>query len=160
FAPLVEKMSRAGIPVVAHIGARPQTAKRNGGYASVGRTLKEARALLADAAALEAAGASMLLVEATPAEVSAAIVERARGAVIGGGAGPACHGQIVVPQDLLGLSEWQPAFATPIAHMGEQVMAAARRWNVKVRSGDLGEHPYRMLEGEAGRLEDLAEETP
>jgi 3-methyl-2-oxobutanoate hydroxymethyltransferase len=160
FAPLIEKMARAGIPVVAHIGARPQLSKRRGGYASAGRTAAEARALLADAIALQAAGATMILIEATPAEVAQRIVERASVPVIGCGAGPACHGQIVVLQDLLGLSEWQPGFAQPVSHLGEPIMAAARRWTAMVRAGDLGEHPYTMSDGEAGKLEDDPEDPP
>ncbi len=152
FAPLIEKMARAGIPVVAHIGARPQQAKRRGGYASAGRTAVEAKGLLADAVALEAAGATMLLIEATPNEVSQRIVEQTSIPVIGCGAGAACHGQIVVLQDLLGLSEWQPSFAKPITCLGEPIMAAARRWIEKVRASDLGPHPYRMSEEERDKL--------
>jgi 3-methyl-2-oxobutanoate hydroxymethyltransferase len=148
FASLVTRMSRAGVPVVAHIGARPQRVKLSGGYASAGRTTAEARELVADAAALEEAGASMILVEAVPNEVSAAIVAKTNVPVIGCGGGPACHGQIVVLQDLLGLSEWQPAFAQPLAHLGESIAAAAARWVEKVAASDLGEHPYSMVEGE------------
>ncbi|MHC5001485.1 MAG: 3-methyl-2-oxobutanoate hydroxymethyltransferase, partial [Planctomycetota bacterium] len=128
FAPLVEKMVRAGIPVVAHVGARPQRVKLRGGYGSVGRTADEAQAVLADAAALTAAGACMLLIEAVPDEVARRIVDRCDVPVIGCGAGPACHGQIVVIQDLLGLSRWQPAFAQPIVSLGEQLKAAAGQW--------------------------------
>jgi 3-methyl-2-oxobutanoate hydroxymethyltransferase len=152
FVPLVEKMARAGIPVVAHIGARPQQSKRRGGYGSVGRTAAEARPLVADAVAMENAGASMLLIEAAPNEVSQRIVEKTTVPVIGCGAGPACHGQIVVLQDLLGLSEWQPGFAKPIAQLGEQIVAAAARWKRMVHASELGEHPYRMSEGELDKL--------
>ena len=152
YAPLVEKMARAGIPVVAHIGSRPQLAKRGGGYRSVGRTAAEARRLVADAAALEAAGAVMLLIEAAPNEVSQRIVEKATVPVIGCGAGTACHGQIVVLQDLLGLSDWQPSFAQPITQMGEAVIAAARQWIGMVGASELGEHPYSMAEGELDKL--------
>ena len=152
FAPLVEKMARAGIPVVAHIGSRPQLSKRRGGYGSVGRTAEEARSLVADAVALEAAGASMLLIEATPNEVSQRIVAKTTVPVIGCGAGPACHGQIVVLQDLLGLTDWQPSFAKPITQLGDEVVAAASRWVRMVYSSELGEHPYRMSEGELDKL--------
>jgi 3-methyl-2-oxobutanoate hydroxymethyltransferase len=152
FAGLVEKMARAGIPVVAHVGARPQQSKRQGGYGSVGRTAAEARALVADAVAMEEAGACMLLIEAAPNEVSQRIVEKTTVPVIGCGAGPACHGQIVVLQDLLGLTDWQPSFARPITRLGEQLIAAATRWCRMVRDSELGEHPYRMSEGELDKL--------
>jgi 3-methyl-2-oxobutanoate hydroxymethyltransferase len=153
YAPLVARMSRAGIPVVAHIASRPQLSKRRGGYGSVGKTAEEARALIADAVTLEEAGAAMLLIEAAPDEVARRIVKKTSVPVISCGAGPACHGQIVVLQDLLGLTDWQPAFARPITAMGEQLVAAAQQWVHKVRTGDLGEHPYHMAPGEAGRLD-------
>jgi 3-methyl-2-oxobutanoate hydroxymethyltransferase len=152
FAPLVEKMTRAGIPVVAHIGARPQLCKQRGGYGSVGRTAAEARSMVADAVALQEAGATMLLIEAAPNEVSQRIVEKTTVPVIGCGAGTACHGQIVVLQDLLGLSDWQPGFAQPITQLGEQLVAAAARWKRMVQASELGEHPYRMSEGELDKL--------
>jgi 3-methyl-2-oxobutanoate hydroxymethyltransferase len=152
FVGLVEKMARAGIPVVAHVGARPQQSKRQGGYGSVGRTAAEARSLVADAVAMENAGACMLLIEAVPNEVSQRVVAKTTVPVIGCGAGPSCHGQIVVLHDLLGLTDWQPGFARPIAQMGEQVIAAASRWNRMVRESELGEHPYRMSEGELDKL--------
>ncbi|NBX25169.1 MAG: 3-methyl-2-oxobutanoate hydroxymethyltransferase [Planctomycetes bacterium] len=151
WVPLVERLSRAGIPVVAHIGSRPQQAKMKGGNFAVGRTAEEAMALIHDAAALEAAGASMLLIEACPGEVSRVIVERATVPVIGCGAGPACHGQVVVLQDLMGLSDWQPAFARPEANLGESLRGAAAAWSSRVRSGG-AEDAYRMGEGETDRL--------
>jgi 3-methyl-2-oxobutanoate hydroxymethyltransferase len=154
WAPLVERMARAGIPVVAHIGSRPQQAKMQGGNFAVGKTAEQALALVHDAAALEAAGASMLLVEACPGEVSARIVERATVPVIGCGAGPACHGQVVVLQDLLGLSSWQPAFARPVAQVGQSIAAAATEWCARVREGRV-ESPYRMADAEGERLNAL-----
>lgn len=152
FAPLVQKMARAGIPVVAHIGSRPQQAKLRGGYASAGRTAAEARELIADAAALAEAGAVMLLIEACPAEVSERIVQNTALPVIGCGAGPACHGQVVVLHDLLGLTDWQPSFAKPLATSGHDLIAVAERWVDRVKRNDLGEHPYKMLENEAKKL--------
>lgn len=153
FAPLVEKMSRAGVPVIAHVGSRPQRAKLFGGYKSVGRTAAEARAIVADAVAMEQAGAVMLLLEAMPNEVAARVVEKTTLPVIGCGAGTACHGQIVVLQDLLGMTSWQPAFASPIAPIGRSIADAAREWIRRVGANELGEHPYRMREGEAERFE-------
>jgi 3-methyl-2-oxobutanoate hydroxymethyltransferase len=152
FAPLVEKMARAGIPVVGHVGARPQLSKQQGGYRSAGRTAKEARALLEDARALEQAGSAALLIEATPAEVAAKIVQETSVPVIGCGAGPACHGQIVVLQDLLGLTSWQPSFASPVMHLGEPLITAAQKWIDRVHERDLGDHPYKMSPEEAREL--------
>ena len=153
FAPLVAKMARAGIAVVGHIGSRPQQTKLRGGYLSTGRTAKEARGLLDDARALEDAGASMLLIEAVPAEVSERIVARAGVPVIGCGAGPACHGQVVVLQDILGLSDWQPAFAQPLANASSTLTEAAAAWVGRVQRNELGPHPYRMSAEELAALD-------
>ena len=144
-APLVEKMARAGIPVVAHIGSRPQQTKLSGGYRSAGRTPEEAMRLIADARALEASGAVMLLIEATPAEVAREIVAGSTIPVIGCGAGPACHGQVIVLHDLLGLTDWQPKFAQPVANFGQELVTAVKAWMEKVERNDLGEHPYTMV---------------
>ena len=153
FAVLIEKMARAGIPVIAHTGARPQQMKLRGGYGSAGRTAQEAHDMVADAVAMEQAGAVMLLVEACPNEVSQRIVEKTRIPLIGCGGGPACHGQIVVLQDLLGLTEWQPSFAQPTVGFGPPLIDAAQKWIEKVRTGNLGEHPYKMIDAERERFQ-------
>ena len=153
FTPLVSRMARAGIPVVAHIGCRPQHAKQQGGYRAAGRTATEARTLIDDARAMEDAGASMLLVEATPNEVSQRIVERTSIPVISCGAGAACHGQIVVLQDLLGLTEWQPPFAPPVAHAGADLIAAAQQWSDNVRTSTLAPLPYQMKPDDLAALD-------
>lgn len=152
FSPLIKKIARAGIPVVAHIGTRPQTVKMHGGYRSSGRKAEDAQRLVDDAIAMEEAGASMLLIEAVPNEVSQRIVEKTSIPLIGCGGGSACHGQIVVLQDLLGLSSWQPSFARPFAKLGEQLMDVANRWIEAVRASDLGPHPYTMKEIELDKF--------
>ncbi len=146
FTGLVSQMDRAGIPVCAHVGSRPQRAKHEGGYRAAGRTAAAAAKIVEDAIRLEDAGACMLLIEATPAEVAEQIVQRTSVPVIGCGAGPACHGQIVVTQDILGLTDWQPAFAKPVADVASAIQAGALRWKSKVAATDLGEHPYRMID--------------
>jgi 3-methyl-2-oxobutanoate hydroxymethyltransferase len=146
FTGLISQMNRAGIPVCAHVGSRPQRAKHDCGYRAAGRTKAEAARIVEDAMRLEDAGACLLLVEATPAEVSEEIVRRTSVPVIGCGAGPACHGQIVVTQDIFGLTDWQPSFAKPIADIASAVQAAALRWKTMVAAAELGEHPYSMLD--------------
>ncbi len=148
FAGLVSKMSRAGIPVVAHIGSRPQHVKMHGGYYAAGKSASAAIALLDDAAAMIDAGATMLLIEAAPAEVAEQVVRESNIPVIGCGAGNSCHGQVVVLQDLLGMTAWQPAFALPTAQVGRQISEAARDWMQRVSTGNLGEHPYIMTDSE------------
>ena len=146
FGDLVAKLARAGVPVVAHIGSRPQQVRRTGGYKSAGRTAQEAASLLDQAQLMEERGATMLLIEATPAETAAAIVKGVSIPVIGCGAGPACHGHVVVLHDVLGLSDWQPPFAKPQGAVGQAIVDAAKKWNELVRSGGYLEkdHPYRM----------------
>ncbi len=152
YAPLVDRMTRAGIPVCAHIGSRPQTAALTGGYTSAGRTADEARRIVDDAVALEQAGALLLLVEAVPDEVSRAIITRTTAPLIGIGAGPACHGQILVVHDLLGMTDHPPRFAEPVASLGPAIEQAGRDWVRRVREGSIGGVRYTMREGEAERL--------
>jgi len=144
--PLVERMASAGVPTVPHLGLRPQQVKREGGYRAAGRTHAAARELVAAAVEFEQAGATMILLEAMPAEVSEQIVKKTNVPVISCGAGPACHGQIVVLQDILGMTERQPPFAPALAPVGEAVARAAATWRDRVQRGDLGDHPYRMAD--------------
>ncbi len=144
FAPLVSKMARAGVPICGHVGSKPQRASLTGGYASSGRTRAQANSVIEDAMALEDAGAVMLLIEATPPEVADAILERTSVPVIGIGAGNRCHGQIVVLQDLLGLTDRQPPFATPVADFGASLKEAAETWVRRVSHGEATSHRYRM----------------
>lgn len=152
FAPLVRKMTRAGIPVCAHVGCKPQHLAHTGAYRAAALTAAGASELIADAIALQDAGAAMLLVEAVPAEVAGALVEQTSVPVIGIGAGPACHGQILVLQDLLGLTEHPPRFAEPVASLGPALADAARQWVDRVSHKSIGGRGYRMKEGEAQRL--------
>ncbi|MCZ6834903.1 MAG: 3-methyl-2-oxobutanoate hydroxymethyltransferase, partial [Planctomycetota bacterium] len=152
FIGLIEKIARAGIPVCAHLGTRPQKAKMHGGYRSTGRTAVDALEIVETAIAMEAAGATMLLIEAVPNEVSQRIVEKTSIPLIGCGGGTACHGQIVVLQDLLGLTHWQPSFARPLAQIGVPLVEAARTWIEKVRASDLGQHPYTLKKEELDKF--------
>lgn len=153
FAPLVKKLTRAGVPVCGHVGSRPQTSRLTGGYTSAGRTPAEAEQIVRDARALEDAGASMLLIEATPPEVTERVIAATSVPLIGIGAGPACHGQVLVLHDLLGLSSWQPGFASPVANMGEQLLAAGREWVRRVNERRVTQHRFEMKDGadEAGQ---------
>lgn len=159
FAGLVGKMSRAGIPVCAHIGSRPQRAAMSGGYAAAGRTAEDARSIVEDSSAMVRAGAKMLLIEAVPEEVTAlvlpAVAREAEGRVvpvIGIGAGTACHGQVIVWQDLVGLTETPPRFAEPVADLGRAVEEAGRAWVDRVANRAIGGRGYAMRPGESERL--------
>lgn len=144
FAGFIEKVVRAGVPVCGHIGSRPQTAAMTGGYAAAGRTAESAQALVRDALALEHAGCSMLLVEAVPPETADQILAATKLPVIGIGAGTACHGQVLVLQDLVGMTERPPRFADPVADLGAAFTQAARTWTDRVARREIGGKPYTM----------------
>lgn len=150
YAGTVEKIARASIPVVAHIGWRPQRMAQTGTAVVAGRTEDKIRQLVDLAQVMEQRGASMLLVEASTAEATQRIVESVRIPVIGCGAGPAPHGHVVILQDWLGQSDWQPSFAPPTTQGGKQLADHARRWVSLVESGgylkDGG--PYKMTPAE------------
>jgi len=149
FAPLVKKMTRAGIPVCGHIGSKPQQGGLTGGYQSSGRTANSAEQVVQDAIELERAGCILLLVEAVPPEVAEAITERTTVPLIGIGAGPSCHGQILVLHDLLGMTNWQPKFASAACDMGHDIQRHAREWVRKVACREVTEHRYQMTTGES-----------
>ncbi len=151
-AGLVARMSRAGVPVCAHVGSLPQRAALTGGYTSRGRTAGDAERVVRDAQACEDAGAAMLLVEAIPEPITRKILERTSVPVIGIGAGQECHGQILVAHDLLGMSEWQPGFAKPQAAIGEQIRETVVAWTRKVADRDSSDHRYEMRPGEIDRF--------
>lgn len=151
FAPLVRRLNRAGVPVVAHIGSRPQQVRHEGACHSVGRTRAQADAIVKTAQKLLDHGAEMLLIEAVPNEVSQRVVELAgqHGGdvpVIGCGAGNACHGHVVVLHDLLGMNDWHPPFVKPAADIGPRISDAAAQWLQLVQSGQYlrEDHPYKM----------------
>ncbi len=127
-AGLISKMTRAGVPVCAHVGSRPQQSALTGGYAGAGRTAKDAQRVVDDAVALEQAGAVMLLVEAVPEEVTKRVLEATTVPVIGIGAGHACHGQVLVLQDVLGMTENPPPFVVKLGDVGQKIEEAGRAW--------------------------------
>jgi 3-methyl-2-oxobutanoate hydroxymethyltransferase len=155
-APLVDKLTRAGVPICGHVGSRPQQSALTGGYASAGKSANEAIQIVRDAVALERAGAVMLLVEAVPDEVTEEILRRTRVPLIGIGAGSAPHGQVLVLQDLLGLSETPPRFAVASADLGPIIDAAAKDWIQRVASGALGGTRTTMPPAEAVQFKQAA----
>jgi len=147
-APLVARMVRAGIPVCGHVGSKPQRAAVTGGYTAAGRTSDAADAVVADAVALEQAGCSMLLVEAVPDAVTGRILGSTRVPLIGIGAGAACHGQVIVQQDVLGMSDRVPPFVRPLAQVGRAIEEGARAWVQMVGERGVGASPYAMRQPE------------
>jgi len=101
---IVAELSECGIPVCAHLGLRPQYIHKLGGYHAQGTDADSAKELLLTATALEQAGADILLVECIPAQLAAEITKAVNIPVIGIGAGKDCDGQILVLQDILGIT--------------------------------------------------------
>lgn len=142
-AELVREIVRAGIPVCGHVGSKPQRVAVHSGYKAAGRTEEDAQAVVDDAIALEEAGASMLLVEAVPPEVAARIMSVTSVPLIGIGAGPMPHGQILVLQDILGITQWSPPFAPRYGEVGSEITRTAAAYVQHVRERTLTEHAYR-----------------
>lgn len=124
-----------GIPVMAHIGLMPQHVNQMGGYKYQGRSDEAARALLAQAQAFEQAGAFALLLEGVKEEVAAAITQAARIPTIGIGASPTCDGQVLVSEDLLGLTPHPPRFAKRYANLDDIIRKAVSAYAADVRQG-------------------------
>ncbi|MGV6814797.1 MAG: 3-methyl-2-oxobutanoate hydroxymethyltransferase [Phycisphaerales bacterium] len=152
FAPLVETMTRAGVPVCAHIGCKPQTSSLTGGPMAAGRTATQLEQIVHDAIELERAGAVIILIEAVPEEVTQAVMEAVSVPVIGIGAGSACDGQILVVNDLLGMTDSPPRFAKAVDTIGERIKAAGVQWVSSVRNRSIGAQTYSMRAGEKEKL--------
>lgn len=136
-APLVARLTAAGIPVMGHLGLMPQSIHEHGGFRVQGRRPEEARRLHDDALALERAGAFSVVLELVPAEVAAGISPALRIPTIGIGAGPACDGQVQVLHDLLGLFDWfVPRHTRRYAEVGPLMQEAIERYAADVRRGD------------------------
>ena len=124
------------IPVVGHIGLTPQSIHRMGGYKVQGRREEQARQLLADALAVEEAGAFALVLEGIPAALAAEITASVSIPTIGIGAGPDCDGQVLVLHDILGLCEkFSPKFVKQYADLSTIVSSAAAEYIDDVKKG-------------------------
>jgi 3-methyl-2-oxobutanoate hydroxymethyltransferase len=124
-----------GIPVMGHVGLTPQSVQALGGYGPRGRGEAEAAAILADAVAVEAAGAFSVVIEGTLEPLARTITERLAIPTIGIGASAACDGQVLVTEDMLGLSgDRVPKFVRAYANLGALVAEAAAAYASDVRA--------------------------
>jgi len=145
----------AGIPVMAHVGLTPQTATALGGYRAQGRTAGRALQVAQDAIALQEAGCFSIVLEAIPAAVASAVVERIEVPVIGIGAGPDVDGQVLVFHDLLGIYDGHaPRFAKRYGEIKAQMVAGVAEYAEEVRSGTFPgpEHAYSIDDEELARF--------
>jgi 3-methyl-2-oxobutanoate hydroxymethyltransferase len=134
-ARVIESLVRAGIPVMGHIGLTPQTINTIGKVRVQGKTVDQARSLIADAYAVQEAGAFAIVLELVPEQLAAAITERLRVPTIGIGAGAGCSGQVQVVTDLIGLGDFVPRHARPYAHVRESILEAAQGYLADVTAG-------------------------
>ena len=130
FAPLIKRLTTAGIPVLAHVGMMPQSVNAYGGFRKQGRTGEAAARVMRDARAVEAAGAFAVTLECIPAELAAVKI-----VTIGVGAGPSCDAQWLVMHDLLGLNESAPPFVKKYANLAETVRGAFAAYVDEVAAG-------------------------
>jgi len=122
----IEAIIQAGIPFMAHIGMLPQSVREEGGYRIKGRTHSESEALVADARAVEKAGAFSVVLEIVVADIIP---------TIGIGSGKHCDGQILVTHDLIGLFPWfTPKFVSPEARVADEIRRAARAFIEQTRN--------------------------
>ncbi len=132
----IEAIVRQNIPLMAHIGMLPQNVRREGGYKVKGRSPAEAERLLADARAVQAAGAFSVVLEIVAAETARQITAAIEIPTVGIGSGEHCDGQILVTHDLLGLYPWfTPKFVSPVAQVAEEIRRAARIFIDRTRDG-------------------------
>jgi 3-methyl-2-oxobutanoate hydroxymethyltransferase len=135
-ARVVEALTRAGIAVMGHIGWTPQAKEALGGKVRVqGKTADRARSLLADALAIQEAGAFSIVLELLPEQLAGAITERLKIPTIGIGAGPLCSGQVQIITDILGTAAWQPKHARTYANLRAAILDAATRYAADVAAG-------------------------
>lgn len=134
-APHVKALFDAGIPVIGHIGLLPQTASENGGFRVQGRTDDGRDQIIADAKAIEAAGASAIVIEAVMEPVAAAVTEATGVPIIGIGASRACDGQILVTEDMVGITgDHIPKFVKQYASVSDDIARAAGEYAADVRA--------------------------
>jgi 3-methyl-2-oxobutanoate hydroxymethyltransferase len=135
-AETIAALVAAGIPVMAHCGLRPQNVHQLGGY----RVQRDREQLIADATAAEQAGAFAMVLECIPNEVARVITEQVSIPTIGIGAGPYCDGQVLVLNDLLGItSGYIPKFVKAYADLKSDISRAVTQYRDEVREGQFPE---------------------
>jgi 3-methyl-2-oxobutanoate hydroxymethyltransferase len=128
-------LTARGIPVMGHVGLKPQSVNQVGGYRTQGRSAAEAEAIAADAEAVAQAGAFAVVIESTVEDLAREITADLAVPTIGIGASPACDGQGLVAEDLLGLfGDFTPKFVKRYANLGEDVVRAVAAYAADVRA--------------------------
>ena len=133
---LIKRLTTAGIPVLAHIGMMPTFVNEYGGFKKQGKTREAADQVIADAKAVEDAGAFAVTLECIPSDLAAEITAALRIVTVGIGAGPVCDAQWLVMHDLLGLNERVPSFVKKYADLASAVRGAFAAYVKEVVQGE------------------------
>lgn len=160
FAPTVEAIVRAGIPVQGHIGLTPQTASALGGFKMQGRDAAAAKQIIDDARALEEAGVFSMILEAVPAPLGKLVAEAVNVPVIGIGAGPDVDGQVLVTHDMIGLfDKFVPKFVKQYTNIRQIILEALSEYKDEVIGVKFpaAEHSFKMPEEALNQLKKLIE---
>ena len=145
----IKAITKAGIPVCAHIGLTPQSVNAFGGFKVQGKTAEAAQQMIDDALAVQEAGAFAVVLECVPAKLAAIISEKLDIPTIGIGAGAGCDGQVLVYQDMLALfSDFKPKFVKHFGNIGPQMTAAFKAYDEEVKDGTFPseEHTFKIDE--------------
>lgn len=154
----IRAINEAGVVVIGHIGLTPQSSGQLGGNRAQGRTALSAQLMVEDALAVEQAGARILLVEATPPEVTARISELVKIPLLAIGGGADCDGQLLTVSDIIGqFQAFTPKFVKKYADVAEVITTAMKEFvrDVKGNKFPAEEHSYHMLPGEAEKFRKL-----
>lgn len=159
-APTIERITRAGIPVVGHVGLTPQRQHALGGFRVQGKTTLGALEVLQDAEAVQAAGCFAVVLEAVPAEVASLVTKKLKIPTIGIGAGNGCSGQVLVQVDMSGNfppGRFLPKFVKQYGDVWGESMKAIQAYKseVKSRAYPAPEHTYPMPANELAEFENL-----
>jgi 3-methyl-2-oxobutanoate hydroxymethyltransferase len=162
-APTIRRLLDVGIPVMGHVGLTPQSVNAMGGFKVQGKTEADAERVLADARAVEEAGAFSIVLEGIPEALAARITSALSIPTIGIGAGKACDGQVLVSYDMLGLTpDLRPKFVKRYAELFDVAKAAAERYASEVKRGAFPgpEHTFGAAKSDAPRAEPSAAYGP
>ena len=158
FAAEVRALTRAAIPVMGHLGLTPQSVNAFGGFKVQGKTMAAAQKLLDDARALQDAGAFALVLECVPAPLAERVTQALAILVIGIGAGAGCDGQVLVWQDMTGMTlSHLPRFVKRFGEVGASLRSAVEAYAREVRAGAFptDDHGYPLPEGMEKTLKKL-----
>ena len=153
--PQIKAITEASIPVVAHIGLTPQSVNAFGGFKVQGKSEADARRLIEEAKAVEAAGAFAIVLECIPAKLAKLITESVSIPTIGIGAGAVCDGQVLVYQDMLALfSDFKPKFVKHFANAGEVMKQGFTEYIKEVKEGTFpaAEHTFKIADDIINKL--------